>query len=328
MTAANAAPESGSHLRPTATLENASELQSKTLTVIENTSMIVLGRAHVIRQALCSILAGGHLLLEDQPGLGKTTLAHALAISLGLRFRRLQFTADMLPADILGVSVFEPNNREFRFHPGPIFTEILLADEINRAPPKVQSALLEAMEERQVTIEGKRYPLPEAFSVIATQNPSHQQGTYPLPESQLDRFALVIEMGYPEPEVERAMLQGHGGRSQLGTLKPVLDARQLSAMRQAVAQVHASDTIITYVQQLIQASRTDPTFSVGLSPRAGLLLLSLARAWAYVDQRSHVLPDDIQAVLPGLVEHRLPRSGRTGTTERAAERLLNAVQAP
>lgn len=306
----------------------ASELQARTRTIIEQTARIVLGKELVIREALCSVLAGGHLLLEDLPGLGKTTLAHALAITLGLRFRRLQFTADMLPADILGVSVFEPNTREFRFHPGPIFTEVLLADEINRAPPKVQSALLEAMEERQVTIEGKRYGLPEAFFVIATQNPAHHQGTYPLPESQLDRFALVIGMGYPDAAVERAMLLGAGGRNHLAELTPVLNARQLITMRQAVNQVHASEPIIDYVQQLLQASRTDPTFTVGLSPRAGLLLLSLARAWAYVDQRGHVLPDDVQAVFPGLVEHRLPRSGRTGTTETVADRLLNAVQAP
>lgn len=328
MTAANAAPESGSDSRPIATLENASGLQSKALAIIENTSIIVLGKEHVIRQALCSVLAGGHLLLEDLPGLGKTTLAHALAISLGLRFRRLQFTADMLPTDILGVSIFEPNTREFRFHPGPIFTEVLLADEINRAPPKVQSALLEAMEERQVTIEGKRYPLPEAFFVIAAQNPSHQQGTYPLPESQLDRFALVIGMGYPDPAVERAMLLGQGGRAHLGQLKPVVDARQLMAMRQAVAKVHAGEAIIDYVQKLMQASRSNTDYGTGLSPRAGLLLLSLARAWAYIDQRSHVLPDDIQAVFRGLVAHRLPSTGRESLATGAAERLLTTVKAP
>lgn len=300
-------------------------LQAAAQNLIKRTAHVVLGKENVIRQALCSILAGGHLLLEDLPGLGKTTLAHALARSLGLRFRRLQFTADMLPADILGVSIFEPQSREFRFQPGPIFTEILLADEINRAPPKVQSALLEAMEERQVTIEGKRYPLPEAFFVIATQNPLHQQGTYPLPESQLDRFALILGMGYPAPEVERAMLKGQGGRTHINDIEPVLDARGLSLMRRAVRDIHVSDAVIDYVQKLLQTSRELPEFSMGLSPRAGLMLLNLARAWAYIDQRDHVLPDDIQAVFSGLVEHRLP-TNRSHQNQSSAERLLSAVK--
>jgi len=300
-------------------------LQAAAQNLIERTARVVLGKENVIRQALCSILAGGHLLLEDLPGLGKTTLAHALALGLGLRFRRLQFTADMLPADILGISIFEPQSREFRFQPGPIFTEILLADEINRAPPKVQSALLEAMEERQVTIEGKRYPLPEAFFVIATQNPLHQQGTYPLPESQLDRFALILGMGYPAPEVERAMLKGQGGRTHINDIEPVLDARGLALMRLAVGGIHVSDPVIDYVQKLLQTSREMSEFSTGLSPRAGLMLLNLARAWAYIDQRDHVLPDDIQAVFAGLVEHRLPTSG-TRQNQSSAERLLSAVK--
>lgn len=300
-------------------------LQAAAQQLIASTARVVLGKEHVIRQALCCILAGGHLLLEDLPGLGKTTLAHALARGLGLRFRRLQFTADMLPADILGVSIFEPQNREFRFQPGPIFTEILLADEINRAPPKVQSALLEAMEERQVTIEGKRYPLPEAFFVIATQNPFHQQGTYPLPESQLDRFALILGMGYPAPEVERAMLKGLGGRTHINDIKPVMDARGLALMRQAVRRIHVADTVIDYVQKLLQTSRELPEFNMGLSPRAGLMLLNLARAWAYIDQRDHVLPDDIQAVFDGLVEHRLPTRD-TRSNQSSAERLLAAVK--
>lgn len=300
-------------------------VQAATQSLIARTASVVLGKENVIRQALCSILAGGHLLLEDLPGLGKTTLAHALARALGLRFRRLQFTADMLPADILGVSIFEPQTREFRFRPGPIFTEILLADEINRAPPKVQSALLEAMEERQVTIEGKRYPLPEAFFVIATQNPLHQQGTYPLPESQLDRFALILAMGYPAPEVERAMLKGQGGRLCINDIEPVLDARGLALMRQAVRGIHVSDPVIDYVQKLLQTSREMPEFRMGLSPRAGLMLINLARAWAYIDQRDYVLPDDIQAVFAGLVEHRLPTTG-TRQSQSSAERLLAAVK--
>ncbi len=303
--------------------ETAAELQARALAVIAEVGTVVLGKESVIREALCTVLAGGHLLLEDLPGLGKTTLAHALAQVLGLRFRRLQFTADLLPADILGVSVFETNSREFKFHPGPIFTEVLLADEINRAPPKVQSALLEAMEERQVSIEGKRYALPDVFFVIATQNPQHQMGTYPLPESQLDRFALVTRMGYPEAAVERALLKGDGGRRHLSHLKPVLDAPRLRAMRQQVGKIHASDRVIDYVQYLLHASRNRPEFTPGLSPRAGLMLLTLARAWAYIDQRDHVLPDDVQAVLPGLLHHRV--HGQHATPYAAANLLLRAV---
>lgn len=302
------------------------ELQARARRLIGAVGHVVLGKEAVIRQALCSVLAGGHLLLEDLPGLGKTTLAHALARCLGLQFRRLQFTADMLPADILGVSIFDTQTREFRFQAGPIFTEVLLADEINRAPPKVQSALLEAMEERQVTIEGKHYPLPETFFVIATQNPVHQQGTYPLPESQLDRFALVLGMGYPDPSVERAMLKGIGGRTHLNDIKPQCTAQDLIQMRHAVHRIFVADRVIDYVQQLLQASRHMPEFVTGLSPRAGLMLLNLARAWAYIDQRDHVLPDDVQAVFSGLVEHRLPRSAISGTESSAA--LLLAQVTP
>jgi len=308
-------------------------LQARTLNIIDQTASVVLGKETVIRQALCTALANGHLLLEDLPGVGKTTLAHALATSLGLRFRRLQFTADMLPSDVLGVSIFERANdvgpdtpSGFRFHPGPVFTEVLLADEINRAPPKVQSALLEAMEERQVTIEGKRYALPQAFFVIATQNPVHQHGTYPLPESQLDRFAMVISVGYPDAGEERALLGGQGGRAHLGDLKPVIDTQMLMAMRAEVVRIHLGDRVLDYVQQLLQASRRDPAFSFGLSPRAGLMLIQLARAWAYIDQRNHVLPDDIQAVLPGLANHRLPLA--TALDRTPAEQLLSAVQVP
>jgi MoxR-like ATPase len=299
------------------------DLQARAHRLIGAVGRVVLGKEAVIRQALCSVLAGGHLLLEDLPGLGKTTLAHALARCLGLQFRRLQFTADMLPADILGVSIFDTQTREFRFQPGPIFTEVLLADEINRAPPKVQSALLEAMEERQVTIEGKHYALPETFFVIATQNPVHQQGTYPLPESQLDRFALVLGMGYPDPAIERAMLQGHGGRAHINDIKPLLEAHELIQMRHAVRRIFVADRIIDYVQQLLQASRDMPEFVTGLSPRAGLMLLNLARAWAYIDQRDHVLPDDVQAVFAGLAEHRLPRT--TSGTESSAALLLGHI---
>jgi MoxR-like ATPase len=306
------------------TVKSPDERQALAQTLIAEVGRVVLGKEAVIRQALSSVLAGGHLLLEDVPGLGKTTLAHALARGLGLEFRRLQFTADMLPADILGVSIFDPQTREFRFQPGPIFTQVLLADEINRAPPKVQSALLEAMEERQVTIEGKHYALPETFFVIATQNPVYQQGTYPLPESQLDRFALVLGMGYPDPAVERAMLQGRGGRAHINDIKPLLDAGELMQMRHAVRRVFVADRVINYVQQLLQASRQMPEFAMGLSPRAGLMLLNLARAWAYIDQRDHVRPDDVQAVFAGLAEHRLPRSAASGA-ESSTALLLSHV---
>lgn len=298
-------------------------LQAHARTLIDDVACIVLGKEAVIRQTLCGFLAGGHVLLDDLPGLGKTTLAHALARALGLKFTRLQFTADMLPADILGVSIFDPQTREFRFQPGPIFTEVLLADEINRAPPKVQSALLEAMEERQVTIEGKHYPLPETFFVIATQNPIHQQGTYPLPESQLDRFALVLGMGYPDPAVERAMLKGEGGRTHLNDITAQLTARDLRQMRHAVRRVFVADRIIDYVQKLLQKSRQQTELTNGLSPRAGLMLLNLARAWAYIDQRDHVLPDDVQAVFEGLVSHRLHVSAANQAT--TAEQLLASV---
>ncbi len=307
-------------------------LQARAQAIIDQTARVVLGKEDVIRQALCTALANGHLLLEDLPGVGKTTLAHALAISLGLRFRRLQFTADMLPSDVLGVSIFERSQTPdqdspgFRFHPGPIFTEVLLADEINRAPPKVQSALLEAMEERQVTIEGKRYALPQAFFVIATQNPVHQHGTYPLPESQLDRFAMVVSVGYPETGDERALLAGEGGRAHLDDIEPMIDAGTLQAMRAEVEKLHLGDRVLDYVQQLLAASRRDASFGFGLSPRAGLMLIRLARAWAYIDQRQHVLPDDVQAVLPGLANHRLPLV--TALDRSPAEQLLSTVPVP
>lgn len=298
--------------------------------IIEATDRVVVGQRAAIRRALTCILAGGHLLIEDLPGLGKTTLAHTLATVLGLSFKRLQFTADMLPADVTGSSVFMPSQPGgeggFRFMPGPVFTQMLLADEINRAPPKVQSALLEAMEERQVTVDGKRYPLPGVFFVIATQNPLEQAGTYPLPESQLDRFAMVIRLGYPDAETERRMLVSGGGRAHLGEVTPVTDAAGLQRLREQAARVHVADRLVHYVQSLLAASREAPEFRVGLSPRAGLMLLSLARAWALIDQRGHVLPDDIQAVLPDLINHRVGLDDHDGRD--AADLLLERVPAP
>ncbi|HER35227.1 MAG: MoxR family ATPase [Halothiobacillaceae bacterium] len=302
--------------------------------IIEATDRVVVGQRPAIRRALTCILAGGHLLIEDLPGLGKTTLAHTLARVLGLSFKRLQFTADMLPADVVGSSVFLPGQMAgeaggesgFRFVPGPVFTQMLLADEINRAPPKVQSALLEAMEERQVSVDGKRYPLPSVFFVIATQNPLEQAGTYPLPESQLDRFAMVIRLGYPDAQTERRMLTSGGGRAHLDEVEPVTDAGGLLALRQRAAQVHAAERLIGYVQSLLAASRITPEFRVGLSPRAGLMLLNLARARALIDHRDHVLPDDVQSVLPDLINHRVGLDAHDGRD--AAELLLERVPAP
>ncbi len=298
--------------------------------IIDRTATIVVGQRAAIRKALTCILAGGHLLIEDLPGLGKTTLAHTLAQVLGLSFKRLQFTADMLPADVVGSSIFQPGGSGapagFRFMPGPVFTQMLLADEINRAPPKVQSALLEAMEERQVTVDGKRYPLPAVFFVIATQNPLEQAGTYPLPESQLDRFAMVIRLGYPDAETEREMLLSGGGRAHLAELEPVVDVEGLQRLRAQATRVHVATRIAGYVQSLMAASREAPEFRVGLSPRAGLMLLNLARAWALIDQRDHVLPDDVQAVLPDLVNHRVGMDGHDGRD--AADLLLDRVPTP
>lgn len=304
--------------------------------IIDATAKVVVGQHAAIRKALTCILAGGHLLIEDLPGLGKTTLAHTLANVLGLSFKRLQFTADMLPADVVGSSIYNPgliggqggaeSPAGFHFIPGPVFTQMLLADEINRAPPKVQSALLEAMEERQVSIDGKRYPLPGVFFVIATQNPLEQAGTYPLPESQLDRFAMVIRLGYPDAQTERRMLLDGGGRSHLGEIKSVVEPTGLMQLQDQARRVHVANGIGAYVQSLLAASRETAEFRVGLSPRAGLMLISLARAWALIDQRDHVLPDDVQAVLPALVNHRVGMDDHAGRD--AADLLLSRVAAP
>jgi MoxR-like ATPase len=266
---------------------------------------IVLGKRGQIRLALACLLAHGHLLLEDVPGVGKTTLAHALARALDLDFRRIQFTSDLLPADVLGASIFEREQGTFRFHPGPIFTELVLADEINRAPPKTQSALLEAMEEEQVTIEGETRALPSPFFVIATQNPREQAGTFPLPESQLDRFLMRLSLGFPDDEAERELLAGNDRRELIHSLEPAVSATELLALQQAVRAVHASGALLDYVQRLLAASRAGDRFVAGLSPRAGIDLLNAARAWALIAGRAYVLPEDVQAVLAPVVDHRL-----------------------
>ncbi len=288
-------------------------MRAKLEACLAGVNQIVLGKEPQVRLALTCLLARGHLLVEDLPGMGKTTLSHALAQILGLEFQRIQFTSDLLPGDILGTSVFDKDSGQFVFHPGPIFAELVLADEINRATPKSQSALLEAMEEGQVTIEGATRPLPEPFFVIATQNPVSSGGTFALPESQLDRFLMRLSLGYPAQAAERALLLGDSRRALLTHLEPLLDHAGLLAIQQAVTEVRVSDALVDYVLRLVEATRTQPQFAWGLSPRASLALLAAARAWAFVDGRDYVIPEDVQAVLPAVVGHRLrERSDPTG----------------
>ncbi|CAD5109608.1 AAA family ATPase [Zestomonas carbonaria] len=268
-------------------------------------NQVLLGKEAQVRLAMTCLLARGHLLIEDLPGMGKTTLSHALARVLGLSFQRIQFTSDLLPGDILGTSVFDKDSGQFVFHPGPIFAELVLADEINRATPKSQSALLEAMEEGQVTIEGATRPLPEPFFVIATQNPVSQGGTFALPESQLDRFLMRLSLGYPAKAAEKALLLGEARRELLPRLEPIFSHEQLAALQAQVPQVRASDALVDYVLRLVEATRTQPQFAWGLSPRASLALLAAARAWAFLAGRDYVIPEDVQAVLPPVVGHRL-----------------------
>ncbi len=280
--------------------------------LVDQISTIVVGKRPQIEDCVACLLAGGHLLIEDVPGVGKTTLAHTLAVSLGLQFRRVQFTADLMPSDLIGVSVFERNAEAFVFHPGPVFAQVLLADEINRAGPKTQSALLEAMEEQQVSIDNETRPLPRPFFVIATQNPSDQLGTYALPESQLDRFLLRITLGYPDRDAERLLLTGDDRRAAALRLVPVLDTAQLLAAQAAVLQVRASEPLVDYLQALIAATRSGAWFTEGLSPRAGIAVLRVARARALMGGRDYVSPDDLQAVLPQAIAHRLQPVGGAG----------------
>lgn len=277
---------------------------------VEEVGKVLLGKEPQIKLALCCLFARGHLLIEDLPGMGKTTLSHALASVLGLSWKRVQFTSDLLPADILGVSVFDANDSSFNFHPGPIFTQLLLADEINRATPRTQSALLEAMGEGQVTIEGETRPLPQPFFVIATQNPIHQSGTYPLPESQLDRFLMRLELGYPPARAEREMFERrHSAALEIKRPRRCIDLDQLEAIRVAVSQVHASENLLDYLQRLVAYTRQSAEFEVGLSPRGALALLDCAKTWAVMHNREHVVPEDVQLVLPAVAGHRLIPSG-------------------
>jgi MoxR-like ATPase len=276
-----------------------------TANILDAINTVILGKQQVTKLALTCLLAKGHLLIEDLPGVGKTTLAHTLASTLGLQFQRIQFTSDMLPADILGVSIFDRELSQFKFHPGPVFNQLILADEVNRATPRTQSALLEAMEENQVSIEGETYLLPQPFFVIATQNPSHQIGTFPLPESQLDRFLMRLEIGYPDADAERALLLGEDRREMLKTLAAVIGHEQLIELQNQVGQILVSEDLVDYVQRLLAFTRESGNYHFGLSPRAGLGLIRAAQAWAMIEQRDFVLPEDIQAVLPSVVKHRL-----------------------
>lgn len=298
--------------------------------VIDTANGIILGKENVIRLALTCMVARGHLLIEDTPGVGKTTLAHVLAKTLGLSFQRIQFTSDMLPADILGVSVFDRQSGRFEFHPGPIFSQFILADEVNRATPRAQSALLEAMEENQITLEGATRTLPQPFFVIATQNPSNQIGTFPLPESQLDRFMMRLHLGYPDARAERELLKGRDRREMLASLAAVMTPEQLLELQQQVPQIIVSDALLDYIQDILEFSRASAEFNGGLSPRAGIAVLRCAQAHALLTGRSHVLPEDVQAVLPGVVSHRLALNNPklSDNPDAAAALLIKQVPVP
>ncbi|MET0333081.1 MAG: MoxR family ATPase [Rhizobacter sp.] len=301
-------------------------LATRLTQLTDQISTIIVGKPRQVRDAVACLLAGGHLLIEDVPGVGKTTLAHALAVSLGLRFSRTQFTADLMPADLIGVSVYERSKEAFVFHPGPVFAQVLLADEINRAGPKTQSALLEAMEEHQVTVEGETRALPRPFFVIATQNPTDQLGTYPLPESQLDRFLMCLTLGYPDKASERALLAGTDRREAIAGLKAVMTPDELVAAQLEVLKVQASDALLDYLQALIAATRSGAWFVDGLSPRAGIAILRAAKAYALLDQRDYVAPDDVQAILVQTVAHRLvPVAGAGRGAREQVRAMIEAV---
>jgi len=276
--------------------------------IVQSVGSVLLGKDRQIKLCVACLIAKGHLLLEDLPGMGKTTLSHALAEALGMSYQRIQFTSDMLPSDILGVSVFNVNTTEFEFRQGPIFSQLVLADEINRATPKAQSALLEAMEERQVTLDGNSYTLPSPFFVIATQNPSDQMGTFSLPESQMDRFLMRIHLGYPDPLIERELITGVDRRRVIKEMKPAINAEQLYELQEQAVKVHLSDAVIDYIQRLVAFSRQPSLNQVGLSPRGTLALVAASKAYALVEGRAHVVPEDVQAVLAPVAEHRMQGS--------------------
>lgn len=302
-------------------------MQQRIQAAVDEIGTVLLGKEQQIRLALCCLIAGGHLLIEDLPGMGKTTLAHALARVFGLDFNRIQFTSDLLPADILGVSIFEQQSGAFTFHPGPIFRQMILADEINRTTPKTQSALLEAMEEGQVTVEGETRPLPSPFFVIATQNPVSLSGTFPLPESQLDRFLMRIGIGYPDPKAERALLERSAEFDRGDFISQIMNVDDLVAMRSAANQVSLSPLLLDYVQRIVAHTRDSEAFHFGLSPRGSIAVVRAAKTWAFLEGREHAVPEDVQAILPAVVEHRLRAStdaeGRTGSA--LAHRLMSEV---
>ena len=288
---------------------------------------VIVGKTLQVRQCLTCLLSGGHLLIEDAPGVGKTTMAHAIALTMGLPFRRIQFTSDLLPSDVIGVSVYDRTSGQFVFHPGPIFTEVLLADEINRASPKTQSALLEAMEESQVSVDGLSRPLPQPFFVIATQNPLHQVGTFPLPESQLDRFLMCISLGYPDRAAERSLLAGDARRDMLKALQPVARPADLLAAQAEVKKIYVSAALLDYIQSLIAHTRASGKYAEGLSPRGGLALLAAARAWAWLDGREHVIPEDVQNIMPCVAGHRLHATSReSGRALHGKELVAQAIE--
>ena len=298
--------------------------------IVEEIGRVILGKEEAIRLSLACLLARGHLLIEDLPGVGKTILSHVIASTLGLEYQRIQFTSDLLPADILGISIYDRDSSTFSFHPGPIFSQLILADEVNRATPRAQSALLEAMEESQVTVEGKTRVLPKPFFVIATQNPSSQVGTFPLPESQLDRFTMRIKLGYPDNEAERELLKGSDRRQLLKHITPTIDSEQLIAMQVQAESIHVAEALLDYLQDLLDYSRRSADYINGLSPRAGLAVLRCARAWALMHGHPQVLPEDIQQVLPSIISHRLNRvqDNGQGIQEDDAAHLIKQVPIP
>jgi len=305
------------------------DAQTKLKAILDQLNTVIVGKPLQIQDCVACLLAGGHLLIEDVPGVGKTTLAHALARTFGLQFSRVQFTSDLMPSDLSGVSIFERGKEAFVFHPGPIFSQVLLADEINRASPKTQSALLEAMEEKQVSVEGATRALPTPFFVIATQNPHDQLGTYALPESQLDRFLMRISLGYPDRAAERELLSGRDRRDVVDALQPMLNAGELAQLQAQVLAVHAADTLLNYVQDLIAATRSGRWFLQGLSPRAGIAVIRAAKAQALLSGRDYVAPDDVQAILPQTVAHRMVPVGDAGRgSVEQVRAMLEAVPLP
>lgn len=326
MTSSNPSPAELSPGAPVPVM-NREQVQEKIQLLISTLDGVLLGKQQQIKLSLACLIAGGHLLIEDLPGMGKTLLSHALARTLGLSYNRIQFTSDVLPSDVIGATIFDKKTDSFRFVEGPLFAQLVLADEINRATPKSQSALLEAMEERQVTNDGESRPLPEPFFVIATQNPSTQAGTFPLPESQLDRFLMRIELGYPDPAAERELLMQGDRRQHLEALTALVSLPQLQQLQNAVKAIKISDPLVDYVQRLVAFTRQGGEFAYGLSPRGALALLQGAKAWALLNNRTHVVPEDVQAVLPSCVEHRLRESADfTGHGGGAlAQKLLGSV---